>query len=102
MPTSLRLEFAAILQFHIDAIGAVDHVMVREDEAVRPHDEAGAFALHRRRAARIAARRFWSGRPWKNRSSSVGLSLPSFFFVTSMITTLGATISNTFVNALFS
>src|SRR5688572_23960100 len=40
--------------------------------------------------------------PWKKRSSSEELSLASFFFVTSMMTTQGATISKTFVNALLS
>ena len=51
-----RLKFAAILQFHINALGPVDDVMVREDETVCAHDEARAFALHRRHAARVLPR----------------------------------------------
>src|SRR2546421_1173684 len=37
-----------------------------------------------------------------NRSSSDDMSGPSFFFVTSIMTTVGAMISKTFVNALLS
>src|SRR5206468_12650126 len=44
---------------------------------------------------------FSSGGPWKNRSSSAELSLGSFFLEISMITTLGATVSNTLAKALF-
>src|SRR4029077_866495 len=43
---------------------------------------------------------FSSGGPWKNKSSNAEVSL-SFFFEISMITTLGATVSNTLAKALF-
>ncbi len=47
-----RLEFAAIGELHRDALGAVHHVCVGEDDAVGADDEPGAFAAHRGCAGR--------------------------------------------------
>ena len=48
-----RLKLAAILELHIDAVRAFQHVAVRIDVAVGPHDESRAFALDRLRISRI-------------------------------------------------
>ena len=77
-------------------------MVVGIDVTVRPHDEARAFALDRLQDRGDSAEGLFIRGSWKKRSSSVGFSFPSFFFVTSMMTTLGATISKTFVKALFS
>ena len=54
----LRLEGAAVGQFDADLLGAVDHVVVGEDVAVRPDDDAGA------EAALAPLRRLRPLRPW--------------------------------------
>ena len=60
-----RRKLAAIPQFHLDFVRVLDHVYVREDVAIGPHDEAGAFSLNRSRHAGIPARPVFIGRPLK-------------------------------------
>ena len=102
VPTTFAWKFAAILEFHVDAIRAFDDVVVGVDIAIRPDDESGAFALHRLRVARHAARIIFILRTLKEEIVERGIVRRRAFFVTSMITTLGATISKTLAKALFS
>ena len=52
----LRRKFAAVFQFHVDLIGGLDHVKVRENVAIGPNDKSGTFALDRLKISRVSAR----------------------------------------------
>ena len=77
-------------------------MIVCKNEAVRPNDESRSFALQRENPPRISARTVFVRLILEKQiveRRSVGAII---FFVTSMMTTLGATISNALAKALLS
>ena len=97
-----RLKFAAVLQFHIDPVRAFEDVIIRIDVAIVPDDESRAFTLDGLRIARISAGRILILGTLEKEVFEGRIFARIIFLVTSMMTTLGATISKTFVKALFS
>ena len=84
----VRPQRPAVGQLHGDPLGALDHVIVRQDAAVGVDDEAAAGAAARRIAV---ARRSTSGRPSMTAAgvAAVGRAASAARDVASMFTTAG-------------
>ena len=93
MPTTLRLERAAVGHLDADVVGAVDDVIVGEDVAVGPDDHARAEPAWHGAARRL--RRLRTGRPKNPRSIGRPAPVPvgiDALLLDRTVTTAGATL----------
>ena len=74
---------------------------VRKDITVWPNDETGAFTLDRPESVRVTALIVFVRRSLEEQIVEWRTLAAVVFFEISIMTTLGATVSKTFANALF-